>query len=97
MSEALLKAAGAGRWEISGTLDFSTVPVVWPQLQQEIRAHKQLEISLQGVVSSNSAALALLLEAKDFAAAGGASLRFSDLPRGMTDLAALSNALPLLS
>ena len=97
MSEASLKTAGVGRWEISGTLDFSTVPAIWPQLQQAIRAHEQLEISLQGVVSSNSAALALLLEAQDFAMAGGTSLHFSDLPRGMTDLAALSNALPLLS
>jgi len=97
MSEASLQASGDGRLEIAGTLDFSSVPGLWLQLQQQIASHDRLSVSLQGVASSNSAALALLLEAKDFAAARGCELGFSDLPQGLTDLAALSNALPLLS
>jgi phospholipid transport system transporter-binding protein len=96
MGEATLQSNGNGSLALAGVLDFSSVPAVWPQLQQQIAAGKALELSLSGVISANSAALAMLLEARHQAAEQGIGLRFTGLPQGLVDLATLSNADGLL-
>ena len=95
MSQAALQVEG-NRLTLSGTLDFASVPELWPQLQQQLAGGSDIELSLAGVSSSNSAALALLLEALDEAGKRGVKLRIADLPQGLSDLANLSNALELL-
>ena len=96
MGGASLQAQQEGRASLSGVLDFASVPDVWPQLSQLIGQQAQLEVSLAAVTSSNSAALALLLEALQHAQASGCALRFTQLPQGLADLAGLSNVLELL-
>ena len=96
MGGASLHADRQGQASLSGVLDFASVPDVWPELSRLIGSQAQLEISLAGVASSNSAALALLLEALQQARASGCELRFTQLPQGLADLAGLSNVLELL-
>jgi phospholipid transport system transporter-binding protein len=96
MGGASLHAEHEGRAGIAGALDFATVPDVWPELARMIGSQPQLEVSLADVASSNSAALALLLEALQHARASGCDLRFTGLPQGLADLAGLSNVLELL-
>ena len=91
MSEAQLSENGAGRASLSGTLDFSSVPALWPGLKGLIGRESRLELSLADVVSSNSAGLALLLEAVQQAAADAHQLSLADVPQGLLDLAELSN------
>lgn len=96
MASASLSVPAAGRVELSGELDFSSVPQIWPQLRQLIEQEPQLELSLAEVSSSNSAALALLLEAVQTAGSADKSLRLRDIPSDLMDLAVLSNLDELL-
>ena len=97
MTTGTLQPAGDGKAKLSGTLDFSSVPQLWPQLSRLIDRSDRLELSLAGVDSANSAALALLLEAGEHAGRRGHELCFSDVPQGLLDLASLSNVTELLS
>jgi len=91
MPLASLSEPAQGRVELSGELDFSSVPQIWPRLQHLIEQQPQLELSLAQVSSSNSAALALLLEAVQTAASVNKRLLLQDLPSDLVDLAVLSN------
>ena len=70
MSEAQLTAAGDSRFELSGTLDFASVPQIWPALDAALRDGATLTLALGGVERANSAGLVLLIEALDVARAG---------------------------
>jgi phospholipid transport system transporter-binding protein len=96
MTLASLSAAGDGRWRLAGDLDFTTVPDVWDQLAPMVEQRHELSLSLQGVGRTNSAALALLIEALDHARRHGCKLQFSDLPADLLDLARMSRCDTLL-
>jgi len=91
MAQASLSSGGDGKAQLAGVLDFSSVPQVWPDLKRLIEREPQLELSLAGVTSSNSAALALLLEAIQLAQSSQRSLVLQDVPADLADLAGLSN------
>lgn len=96
MAAASLQLAAGGVAGLSGTLDFSSVPLLWPELARLIDESGTLELSLKDVDSANSAALALLLEGAEHAGRMGHTIRFSDMPQGLVDLANLSNVAELL-
>ena len=93
---ASLTAAGDGRWRLAGDLDFATVQGVWAQLAPLVEQRHELSLSLEGVGHTNSAALALLIEALDHARRHGCRLQFSDLPGDLLDLARMSRCDGLL-
>jgi len=84
------------RSRLSGTLDFESVPRVWPSLAEKIRASRRLEVSLEGVEKSNSAALALLLQGLELARRSGCELRYKEIPPPLLALARMSNVERLL-
>ncbi len=84
-------AEAVARSQLSGVLDFSTVPGVWPSLARRIRQSKRLTVSLAGVEKANSAALALLLEGLELARHSNCDLEYSDIPRELLELARVSN------
>ena len=96
MSDADLSAAGEGRWELAGALDFSSVPTVWPALEELLRSGGQLTLSLAGVNHSNSAGLVLLVEARDIARRVNCQLRLVDIPGELLDLARISSCEELI-
>ncbi len=91
MGEASLRKTGDGEVCLSGALDFSTVPVLWRELEGLIGQQARLDISLREATSSNSAGLTLLLEAKQKAAAAAHELHLRDVPDDLAALAGLSN------
>lgn len=88
-AELIFDSAGGAC--LQGRLDFSTVPEVWPKLAEWLAGERSPRLSLGGVDSANSAGLALLLEAREVAAARGRELQITDLPDELEALAGLSN------
>ena len=96
MNAACLVVGDDNVANLSGELDFSSVPGIWQQLKSLVQLGKIDCLSLTGVESSNSAALAMLIEARALAESSRQSLQIVDLPRGLKDLAAMSNVLALI-
>ena len=84
------------RWQLSGALNLSTVPDLWREMAAQIHANKQLVVSLAGVESASSAALALLLQGLDEARKAGCELHYEQIPKDLQALARVSNVLELL-
>ncbi len=91
MSLASLQVIDDGQLRLSGELNFDSVPAVWDELQLKIHAGGQLVLSLSGVTHSNSAGLAMLVEALELAREQDVQLRFEAIPESLMDLARMSN------
>jgi phospholipid transport system transporter-binding protein len=96
MKEARLTPLGGGHYALEGVLDFATVTRVARDGMDLLRRDALVDIDLAGVVSANSAGLALLLEWLDFARARGARLTYRNLPDSLLRIAAVSNLATLL-
>ena len=81
---------------LRGRLDFATVPQVWLEVQAWLVHGTTVTLSLREVTTSNSAALALLLEAISSAQEHAVTLSIQDIPTDLLDLARLSNLDELL-
>ena len=97
MTEAHLTELGDGRWELSGRLDFNSVPRLWPALAAALKKGGNLTLSLSGVGHANSAGLVMLVEARDVARRVGCRLRMIDVPGELLDLARMSRCEELVS
>lgn len=97
---AALKRIAPGRFRLEGDLDLTTVAAL-------ARAGRQLaagtetapgpvEVDLGGVGRASSAAIALLLEWLEQAAAGGVKLEFRNWPEALVRIADFSNVDTLL-
>lgn len=87
---------GEGRWRLSGELDFASVPVVWSALAPQLDGSDWV-LDLSAVARSNSAALALLLEARSATLAKGGVMRVTGLPEGLLQLGQMSGLDVLLA
>jgi phospholipid transport system transporter-binding protein len=96
MTQGRLEEAGPDRWRLVGELDFASVPELWATLEPLLRSRAEMLVSLEGVSRTNSAALALLIEALDVARRSGCRLRYADLPADLLDLARMSRCEALL-
>lgn len=90
MTDALLNADDDGRWHLSGTLDYATVPNIWPKVDRLLTAQGDVQISLAGVDRTNSAAMVMLVEARALANKRGCRLQFHDVPADLLELARMS-------
>ena len=96
MSDSLQLMEENGVALLSGELDFSSTPPLLLALKSLINKGSITRISLKNVESSNSAALAMLVEVKAMAKKHGQTVHIVDLPKGLSDLANMSNSLALL-
>ena len=94
---AELRAVARNHWQLSGVLDFATVPLTWEHLQPLLSVPGSMEISLAGVSHANSAGLALLLQALERSEGTGCELRYTHIPDELIALAQISNCEDLLS
>ena len=97
MTEVSLSEAGDGRWALSGDLDFTTVPQVWPALEQILGRGQPVRLSLDRVGHTNSAGLVMLIEALDVARRAGSALSLVDIPAELRDLARMSSCEELIT
>ncbi len=96
---------GAGRWCLSGNLDFTTVTSLIAEITVLLRNQArqrctELEFDLSGLESANSAGLAFLLECVELAQAQGIRLTWRQIPDALKRIAAVSNLegiLPVMS
>lgn len=72
---------------VSGVLDFTTAREALESVSFYIRANNALNIDLSGVVESNSAGLALLIEWLAVARREGHSVTFHHIPDSLRQLA----------
>jgi phospholipid transport system transporter-binding protein len=84
------------RAEVSGELVFSTVGDLLRTGSAAIRGGQIHTIDLAGVVSGDSAGLALLIEWLSIARAASSDLKYTHLPSQLHQLAALSDVDELL-
>ena len=81
----------SGSAVLHGPLDFTTVPTLWPEIQAWLARNTTAVLSLGAVTATNSAALALLLEAIGYAKEQAVTFTINDIPTDLLDLARLSN------
>ena len=88
----------SGNYAIEGELNNQTVPEISQQLQKVIFSIQgaNITIDLALVSRSDSAGVALLVEAMQLAKSADLTLVFSHLPQQMQDIAGLSGLLDIL-
>lgn len=96
MTAATLTVVAEGRGALSGDLDFSSVPQIWPAVQKLLASGDALTLSLADVGRTNSAGLVMLIEALDLARTQRRRLRLADIPEELLDLARMSGCDGLL-
>jgi phospholipid transport system transporter-binding protein len=87
---ARLSVMDGDRLHVEGRVDFATVTRLYSDSQVRFVPGRRLVIDLDGVSGANSAALALLLEWTELAAARGTRLEVQNVPAGVLSIAALS-------
>lgn len=90
---ALLESAGSdGRYRLSGVLNFETVPALLNDSMNLFpTAGPEIEVDLSAVTASNSAGLGLLLEWVRQTRLASQTIRFHNIPPGMTAVAKASD------
>jgi len=97
VSGAELVELGEGRFGVRGVLDFTTVGALLSKGIAAFGGRHEVVLDLQGVIRSNSAGLALLLEWLDHGRVQGFELSFVNPPDSLVAIARMSNVDALLS
>ncbi len=93
----LLKAAGPGKFELSGDLGFDDAARLLRDGDAAFGDSEQAEIDLARVARVDSAGLALLLEWSVAARESGRLLRYRNVPPALASLAGISDVAELLA
>lgn len=87
---------GEGRYSLSGTLDFESVPDLLEQSERWFDGNESLTIDLSGVDSANSAGMAVLIEWKSVASRKNRPINFQNIPTTIEHLAEVCKVSDLL-
>jgi len=95
---AVITLKAKGQYAIEGELNMHSVPEISQQLVKLVPQveGETLTFDLSLISRSDSAGVALLVEAMQLAKAAHLSLNFSNLPQQMQDIAGLSGLLDIL-
>lgn len=97
--QANISLIEAGLYAIEGELNMQTVPAISKQLPELMLAEEGVNtftLDLAAVSRSDSAGVALLIEAMQLAKNADLTLSFSNLPQQMQDIAGVSGLLDIL-
>lgn len=83
--------------KISGVLNRNSVPQLWQQILQWSPSVERLEINLNEVLNSDSAAMALILHLIEHAKNCNCHIMLRSVPNKLLTLFEVSNAMPLLA
>jgi len=89
-------APGSDSIRLSGDLTVDEVPTVYHQSQQWLETGLPRQVDLSALKTTDSSAIALLLEWAEWARARDLEIEFIDPPEGMRTIAGLSQVGPLL-
>ncbi len=90
MTTGGFESTGAGRYRVTGSLGFDTVPDLWTQSLSELNGTTDPVINLGQVTHVDSAGLALVIEWVHWARHRGRPLTLVDLPEKLIALARIS-------
>lgn len=96
MGVAEFAALGEGRFQVTGELDFESVPGIWERSAADLDASPEPRIDLGGVTRVDSAALALVIEWLRWGAERGRRLHVVNVPEKLMALARISEVAHLL-
>ncbi|HEV2109926.1 MAG TPA: STAS domain-containing protein [Gammaproteobacteria bacterium] len=88
--------AGPGHYRVTGPLRFETAMEALEKSRELFAEHREIELDLQGVESTDSAGLALLVEWVGWAHREGRRILFHHLPPQLLALARISEVDKLL-
>ena len=95
--QATINRQEQGIYAVEGELNMQSVPVISKKMFELMRSEKQnFTLDLSSVSRSDSAGVALLVEAMQFAKANDVELSLSNLPQQMQDIAGISGLLDIL-
>jgi phospholipid transport system transporter-binding protein len=89
MSTAKLISLSAGRYSVSGELNFATVTDLLLQSREMFAGESSIELDLSGVTHADSAGLSLLIEWLRQARLQGRQLHYVALPAQLNALAGI--------
>ncbi|GAD78670.1 STAS domain-containing protein [Vibrio ezurae] len=82
--------------KLSGVLNRNHIPQLWSQISHWQPQSEQLDIDLSAVLSTDSAAMALILHIIDHAKNRNCHIMLRSVPNKLLTLFEVSNAMPLL-
>ena len=97
MSDLQLKPSADGRLQLTGELNFKTVPPLAVNSKNLFDNNNHLNVDLDGVSRADSAGVALLIEWQRRAKKQNKSISFQNIPSQMLSIAKLSGVDELLS
>jgi phospholipid transport system transporter-binding protein len=95
-AKANLEALGDHRFRLSGVLNAATAAGILQQGTERFAGAPEIDVDLGGVIESDSAGLALLIEWLRGARDRGQRLRYANLPAQISALARISEVEELL-
>lgn len=96
MANADIKKQASGEIEVSGALTFDEVVKLLDRSRVMFEGDANLLFNLQGVVKTDSAGLALLVEWTRMASKKNQQINFCDVPKQLLDIARVSGLDALL-
>lgn len=97
MSDFELVAQGGGKFSLNGRMTFETAGDILRASEEPFEQHTRIEVSLGGVIDSDSAALALLLEWITWANHTVREITFTDVPDRINSIAKVTEVDSLLT
>lgn len=96
MANFNFQALSEHQYQLSGELNFTTVPELLEQENALMKDGEAATIDLANVSSANSAAMALLIEWKSVAARNNTEVKFLNIPKQIERLAEVCHVKSLL-
>lgn len=97
VSDFTLEDLGDGRFALAGEMTFDTADKILKTSESPFEDHTQIEVDLDGVTTSDSAGLALLLEWVTWANHSVREIRFANIPDKILAIAKTTEVEPLLA
>jgi len=97
MAEAQLVKSEEGNWLLQGDLDFASVPAVLRHAGVNMLGQGAITVDLKGVVRSDSAGLALLVEWLRESEMAGNTINFVNVPAQLLSIARVCGLQDILS
>lgn len=97
MAEAQLVKGDDGNWLLQGDLDFASVPSVLRHADVNMLGKGAITVDLKGVVRSDSAGLALLVEWLRESEMAGNTINFVNVPAQLLSIARVCGLQDILS
>lgn len=95
--QATINKQEQGIYAVAGELNMQSVPVISKKMVELMSSEKQnFTLDLSSVSRSDSAGVALLVEAMQLAKTNNLALSLSNLPQQMQDIAGISGLLDIL-